>query len=194
MPEADSQKRKELGSEAAKAMVSAILSASPRIDSFSTWLMGITTGFLLLLFANIERTVTVIKIGPVRALIVVLTVSTVIGLLQKLLALLLQIEVDMDEAADRKMAEAIRVHAGQTLTNPVRYFQENADIAYMLAQFVSAFPEWIQKHVQKLILSPRNLDLSNRQKATKRFAWQCATLILQVTCALVTIGIVLFSL
>jgi len=63
MTEEDS---KNLGKEVAKAMVSSVLAASPRLDTFSTWLMGITTGFLVILFTNIERTVSVIKIVPAK--------------------------------------------------------------------------------------------------------------------------------
>ena len=194
MPEDDSQNRKDFGREVAKAMISAILDASPRLDTFSTWMMGITTGFLVLLFTNIERTIHVIKIGPVKALIVILLVSTVLGLVQKCLALQLQIGVDVDEAADRKMVEVIKVHSGQTVANPVQYFRENADIPYMLALFVSAFPKWLQKRLQKVILSERKPDLSNLQKDTKRLVWQLAAIFLQVTCALVTVVIILFSL
>ena len=128
MTEDDLQNRKDFGRVVAKAMISAVLAASPRLDTFSTWLMGITTGFLVLLFTNIERTIHVIKIGPVKALIVILLVSTVIGLVQKCLALRLQIAVDVDEAADRKMVEVVKAHSGQTIANPVHYFRDNADI------------------------------------------------------------------
>lgn len=75
MPENDSEFRKDFAREVAKAMVSAVLAASSRIDTFSTWLMGITTGFLVLLFTNIERTIHAIKIRPVKALIVILLVD-----------------------------------------------------------------------------------------------------------------------
>lgn len=194
MTEDDSQKRKSLGREVAKAMVGAALAASPRVDTFSTWLMGITTGFLVLLFTNIERTIHIIKIRPVKALIVVLLVSTVAGLFQKYVALLLQIQVDVAEARDRKMVELVKVHSGQTTADPYRYFRENADVVHMLVLFVSAFPKWWQKRLSKTILSEPKLDLSDLQKETKGFAWQTVALLIQLACALVTIVIVLFSL
>lgn len=194
MTEDDSQTRKNLGSEVAKAMVSAVLAASPRLDTFSTWLMGITTGFLVLLFTNIERTIHVIKIGPVKALIVILLVLTVVGLFQKWLALNIQIQVDMQEAATRKVLETVRVHSGESMADPHRYIRENADVVHMLVLFVSAFPKWVQKILVKKITAKSLPDLSHLQRDTKRFAWQCAALGLQLLCALVTVVIVLFSL
>ena len=76
--------------------------------------MGITTGFLVLLFTNIERTIHVIKIRPVKALIVILLVSTVMGLFQKWLALRLQIGVDVQVAGKLKMVEVVKDHSGES--------------------------------------------------------------------------------
>ena len=194
MSEDDSQTRKDFGREVAKAGVSAVLAASPRLDTFSTWLLGITTGFLLLLFTNIERAIHVIKIGPVKWLIVILLVSTVLGLLQKWLALRLQIQVDIDEAGDRKMVEAVKAHSGQPVTNPVKYFKENADPAFVRTIFFSAFPKWLHWFIHKIIRSHQVPDLSHLQKDTKRLAWQFVLVIFQVTCALVTVVVILFSL
>ena len=194
MIEDDSQARKDFGCEVAKAMVSAVLAASPRIDTFSTWLMGITTGFLLLLFTNIERTIHVIKIGPVKALIVLLLVSTVVGLFQKWMALRLQMQFDVQEAFNRKMLETVKVHSGESTADPHRYVRENADVVHMFVLLVSAFPNWMQKILRKMILSKPMPGLTDFQKDTKRFAWQSAALGLQLLCALVTVGIILFSL
>jgi hypothetical protein len=175
-------------------MVSAVLAASPRIDTFSTWLMGITTGFLVLLFTNIERTIHVIKIRPVKALIVILLVSTVMGLFQKWLALRLQIGVDVQVASKLKMVEVVKDHSGESKANPHEYFRENADVAYMLALFISAFPKWAQKIILKMIQSQTKPDLSDLQTDTKKFAWQFVAVSLQITGALVTVVIILFSL
>ena len=191
MTEKDSKK---LEKEVAKAMVSAVLAASPRLDKFSTWLMGITTGFLVILFTNIERTISIIKVGPAKAVIVFLTISTVIGLLQKSLALNLQIQTDIQEARDRKMVEAVKVHSGQSAADPYQYFRENADVPYMLALFVSAFPKWVQKYIHKMILSERKPDLSDLQRDTKRLFGQSFAIMIQLICALVTVVIVLFRL
>lgn len=194
MPETSSQIRKDLARQASTAMVSAFLAVSPRLDTFSTWLMGVTTGFLLLLFTNMERTISVIKIGPMKALIVILLVSTLVGLAQKCLALRLHIVVDMDEAADRKMTEVVRGHSGQTIANPVQYFQENTDPPYVLTLFFSAFPKWMHKFLQGAIQSRRVPDLSHRQGETKTLVWQFVALGSQVLCALATIGVILLRL
>ena len=185
---------KTLEKQVAKAMVSAVLAASPRLDTVSTWLMGITTGFLLLLFTNIERTIHVIKIGPAKALIVLLGVSTVIGLFQKNLALIFYIQTDVKEARDRKMVEAVKAHSGANMADPYQYFREHADVAHMLVLFVSAFPKWVQKRLYKEILSPSKPDLSDLQKDTKRLLLQAILVSLQVISALVTVIIVLVSL
>src|SRR6185295_11816407 len=111
--------------------------ASPRVDTFSTWLMGITTGFLLLLFTNIERAIHVIKIGPVKWLIGILLVSTIVGLFQKYLALRIQVQVDVEEAVIRKVQETVKVHSGESMTDPLRYVRENADVVHMLVLLVS---------------------------------------------------------
>jgi hypothetical protein len=66
-------------------------------------LLGATAGFLVLLVTDIGRTISVLKTGPVKTIIVVLMVSAVLGLIQKVLAMLLHINKDMDEASDRKM-------------------------------------------------------------------------------------------
>ena len=194
MTKDDSQARKDFGREIAKAMVSALLAASPRLDTFSTWLMGITTGFLLLLFTNIERTIHVIKIRPVKGVIVVLLVSTFLGLAQKCLALRLHVWVDVDEASERKMVEVVKVHSGETIADPVQYFRENADPPFVRAIFFTAFPKWMHKFLHKIIQSHSTPDLSHLQKDTKTLVWQGVALALQVVCALLTVGIILFSL
>jgi hypothetical protein len=130
----------------------------------------------------------------VKALIVILLVSTVMGLFKKWLALRLQIGVDVQEASKLKMVEVIKVHSGESKANPHQYFGENADVAYMLALFISAFPKWAQKIIRKMILSSTKPDLSDLQKDTKKFAWQFIAVSLQITCALVTVVIILFSL
>jgi hypothetical protein len=185
---------KKLEKEVAEAMVSAVLAASPRLDTFSTWLMGITAGFLVILFTNLERSVSFIGIAPAKAIVVFLTISTVVGLFQKSWALNLHIQSDIQEARDRKMVELVRVQSGQSAGDPYQYFRENADVPYMLALFVSAFPKWAQKHIYKMILSVPQPDLSDLQKNTKRLFRQYFAIMIQLICALVTVVIVLFSL
>ena len=177
------EESKKLGKKGAEAMLSAVLAASPRLDTFSTWLMGITTGFLIILFTNIERTVSIIKIGSAKALIIILTVSTVIGLLQKYQALQLQLQADIGEALNRKMVEAAKDHSGQSEANPIQYFRDNANLSYMLALFSSAFPNWFQKILLKIVLSTTKPDLSDRQRDTKRLFWQFAAIIIQLISA-----------
>lgn len=190
MPKTDPQLEREV----ATALVSAFLAASPRVDTFSTWLMGITTGFLVLLFTNIERAVSVIKIGPARALIVVLAVSIVMGLLQKWMGLRLLVQVDMDEASDRKLLEVVKAHSGQTVADPNQYYRKHADVSNVLTLVVSAFPKWTHRFLYKIVQSVDTSDLSHLKKETNRFIWQFAALTLQLICALGTIVIVLFSL
>ena len=45
MAELDAKARKKFGADIAKAMISGFLAASPRVDAFSTWLLGATAGF-----------------------------------------------------------------------------------------------------------------------------------------------------
>lgn len=188
------QEKKVLEEQVAKAMVKAVLAISPRLDTFSTWLMGITTGFLVILFTNIERTMSVIKVGPTKALIVLLAISTMIGLFQKFLALQLQIQTDMAEAQDRKMREVISSYSGESVADPYRFFRDNADTAHMLLLFFSAFPKWLQKRFLEKALAKPKLDLSDRQKETKKLLWQYGAIVSQIFCALLTVVIVLINL
>jgi hypothetical protein len=184
---------KELGKKVATAMVLGVLDASPKLDIFSTWLMGITTGFLVILFTNFEQTVNVIKIGSAKALIVVLTISTVTGLIQKFLSLLVQTRTHTQQAAELKMVELAQTHSAEKVGNPVRYFQEHADIVHMLVLFVSAFPNWFQKRLRKTMFDTK-LDLSDLRKYTTYLFWQGGAILFQLFCALITVAIMLFSL
>ena len=194
MDQKDSKDSKDFEEGVAKAMVSAVLTASPRVDTFSTWLMGITTGFLVILFTNIERTISVIKIGPAKALIVSLILSTVIGLFQKYLALQLHIQTDVQDARDRKMVEAVKIHSGSDVADAYRYFREHADVVHMLVLFTSAFPMWMQRRIHKMIASKPEPLLSGLQKDTKKLIWQFVAVIWQLSGALATVLIILFSL
>lgn len=194
MPESDDESRKKLATHAAKALVSAVLAASPRIDVFSTWLLGATAGFLVLLVTDIGRTISILKTGPVKTIIVVLMVSAVLGLIQKVLAMLLHINKDMDEASDRKMIEIAQSHAGENVLDPVRYLREHGNVPYMLVLFTTAFPKWGMKAIQQMILAKPKEDLSHLQKDTKRFLWQAGLVTMQVVSLLVTVVIVLFNL
>ena len=194
MTEPDDQSRKQLATDAAKALVSAVLAASPRIDAFSTWLLGATAGFLVLLVTDIGRAISVLNTGPVKTIIVVLMLSVVLGLIQKVTAMRLHIDADMREASVRKMTETVESHAGANVLDPVRYLREHGNVPYMLVLFATAFPKWGQKIIHQMILAKPKEDLSHLQKDTKRLLWQGALVGLQVMSLLVTVVIVLFKL
>jgi hypothetical protein len=194
MPEPDTERRKLFATSAAKSMVSAILAASPRVDAFSTWLLGATAGFLVLLVTDIGRTVSVISTGSVKAIIVILVVSAVMGLIQKVIAMRLHLDADMEEAMIRKLAETVKLHSGENVHDPFRYVREHGDVPHMLLLFASAFPKWLEKIIHEMILAERKENLSHLQKHTKRLLWQVALVALQVMSLLVTVVIVLFNL
>lgn len=194
MPERDDESSKKFGADVAKAMVSAILAASPRIDTFSTWLLGSTAGFLVLLVTNIERAISVIDKGPVKAIIVVLIISAVIGLMQKVIALYFYIQTSIEEAVTRKVSETVRVHSGEDIANPYLYIAEHADFAQFAGFFLSAFPNWLQSIVEKMIFSAPDNDLSHRKKDIKKFVRQFVLVGLQIVGLLLSVTIVLFNL
>lgn len=194
MPEPDDESRKKLGADIARAMVSGILAASPRIDTFSTWLLGSTAGFLVLLVANIERAISVIKAGPVKAIIVVLIVSAVVGLMQKVIALYFYIQTSIEEGIIRKVSETVRVHSGEDIADPYRYVREHVDFVHFAVLFLSAFPEWLQSICKKMVLPEPDKDLSHRQKDIQKFVRQFVLVGLQIVGLLVSVMIVLFNL
>jgi hypothetical protein len=170
----------------ATAMVFGVLDVSPRLDTFSTWLMGITSGFLVILFTNIERAVSVIKIGPVKTLIVLLGVSSMAGVVQKYLSLIIQTRTHTQQVAEQKMAEAAK-------GRPFPYFRDAADAINMVALFVSAFPNWMQKRMRKGLFDDKP-DLSELRKYTSYLFWQSGVVLFQLFCALLTIVVIFFSL
>lgn len=191
----ENQSRKQLASDAALAMVSAIVAgSSPRIDAFSTWLLGATAGFLVLLVTDIARTITVLKTGPVKAIILILMVSAVMGLIQKVLAMLLQLDTEMTEASIREVAKTVETHAGEQVLDPVSYLRQHVDVSYMYLLFVGAFPKWMQKRIPQMIHAGSKEDLSDLQNATKRLLWQGGIVVIQVFSLLATFVIVLFNL
>jgi hypothetical protein len=175
-----------IAKQVAQAMVFGVLDVSPRLDTFSTWLMGITSGFLVILFTNIERAVTVIKIGPAKTLIVLLGISTIAGVVQKYLSLAIQTRTHTQQLAEQKMAEAAK-------GRPFPYFRDREDAINMMVLFLSAFPNWVQKRLRKTLFESTP-DLSDFRKYISYLFWQSGAIIFQLICALLTIVVILFSL
>jgi len=173
---------------------SAILAASPRIDTFSTWLLGATAGFLVLLVTNIERVINVIKTGPVRTIIVVLLVSAVIGLFQKVIALYFYVQTSIDEAGTRNLSEIVKVHSGEDLANPYHYLSHQADFGHFTMLLLSAFPIYLQRVIKKMLLSGPDKDLSSRQKDIKKLVTQFSLVVCQIMGLLCSVAIILFNL
>lgn len=194
MSEPEEEARKKLGIDVARAIVSGVLAASSSLDTFATWLLGATTGFLVLLVTNIEGTLRILQPVSVKLMIVVLTLSVILGLFQKLIALYFHVQTVIETEARRKVSETVNIHSGETLVNPYSYVREHADGSHLLFSFVTAFPDWLQKIFQERILSEPKNDLSHLQKDTKKLVWQSILLLGQVLLTLVSVGIVLCSL
>jgi hypothetical protein len=185
--------RQELAKQVAKVMVFAMLDVSPKIDTVSAWLMGFTTGFLLLIFNNFDRALSVIKIGPTKTLIWLLVISTLAGLVQKYLSLVIQTHVHTQRAAQEKMAELANIHNGGPVTNPASYFREHADVDHLLTLFFSALPKWLAKRWRKSLENHKS-DLSSNRTYFYCMGWQSGTWVVQLLCALSAVVVILVSL
>ena len=149
---------------------SGFLCASPRIDSFSTWLMAITSAAIVILFTHLDSTLKIIGAGWLKTIMAMLAVSSLIGVIQKCYAVWLQIQIDIQNGMEQKVRESISSHAGQQMSDPFKYFREHADVNAMTVLLISAFPKFIQDIFRKSLASKTPLLLENRQKDTRIFS------------------------
>jgi hypothetical protein len=104
----------------ANAMVSGFVCASPRIDSFSTWLMAITSAAIVILFTHLDSTLKIIGTGWLKTIMAMLAISSLIGVIQKCYAVWLQIQIDIQNGMEQKIRESVSSHAGQQMSDPYR--------------------------------------------------------------------------
>jgi hypothetical protein len=178
----------------ANAMVSGFLCGSSRIDTFSTWLMGITAAAIVIVFTHLDSTLKIIGTAWLKTIMAMLAISSLIGVIQKCYAVWLQMQIDIQNAMEQKIRESVSSHAGQQMPDSYKYFREHADVDAMTVILISAFPKWVQEIFRKSLTSKTPPLLENRQKDTRFFFYQLIAVFFQLLTALGTVAMVGFSL
>lgn len=182
-----------LEKDIAEAFVSAIVSPSPTIDTFSTWLLGGTAAAVALLISNVDKLVPRLGAVPSKLLLIALGISVIFGLLQKFCTLQLQYAQQLADAAESKLTALVSRHAGEAVGDPFAYIRENANVVDTVVLLISAFPKSLQRYViAKFFHTSSNPGERNQSQVTllvKQFSY----LTLQITFVVVAIPVVAYG-
>jgi hypothetical protein len=179
-----------LEKDLAEKLADAMVAPSPNIDTFSTWLLGGTAAAIALFIANLDKLA--LRLGPVPSKILVsaLAVSILFGLLQKYMAMLIHMGRSIFETAETNLRKLASAHAGKDITDPVAYFQQNANAVDSIVLFVSSFPPWFQRR----FLNTLKGDTNQPRSEIRKFILQLIFLVLQIVAIFSSVAVAVYGL
>nr|WP_140422102.1 hypothetical protein [Pseudomonas sp. A46] len=122
------------------AIIDATTSPSPEVDQFSTWLIGGAAASIALSISSLENLTSNIGQGITKAFLVFLSLSILLGLAQKIIAIQISAAKTVDKAAEAALAKIASAHSEEAVRDASKYMQENADTANIIVGYISAFP------------------------------------------------------
>jgi hypothetical protein len=131
------------------AMFSSLISTSPVIDRFCSWLLAGTAATAALLVANADKLVPFLGEAGFRIAGVFLVVSGVFGLISKACAVQCQISIENEQRVRDFMSPILDKHA-QDEEKILEFAQARGvslltelDLGRVLAEFAKPFPRWV---------------------------------------------------
>lgn len=147
------------------AMFSSLVSTSPVIDRFSSWLLAGTGATAALLVANADKLVPFLSNTGFRVVGALLVVSAVFGLLSKTRAVQCQIGTENDQRVRELMRPILDKHlqdeekiqqAAEARGLPLA---TELDLGRVIAEFAKPFPRWVgwllRRHLAKHAGNPQ---------------------------------------
>lgn len=147
------------------AMFSSLISTSPVIDRFSSWLLAGTGATAALLVANADKLVPFLSNAGFRVTGALLVASAVFGLISKARAVQCQIGADNDQRIRELMRPILEKHSQDE--EKIQGFAETRgsslatelDLGRVLSEFAKPFPRWVgwllSRHLAKHAGNPQ---------------------------------------
>lgn len=171
------------------AIIDATISPSPEVDKFSTWLIGGAAASIAISISSLENLTSSIGVGITKAFLVVLALSMLVGLGQKIIAIQISAARMVDKAAQEALARIASDHSGQAVNDASKYMHENADNVKIIAGYISVFPSPLRERLtERLAIVPGEKPMRNGQVGL--FKSQIQMLGAQVLIVFLAIGLV----
>jgi hypothetical protein len=172
--------RKNAEREISRAIFIPILLTSPTVDRAASWLLagcGATAGLLI---SNLAAASTKLEHSNLRLLLFLLLAAFLVGLVEKLKAVLIQITCEMEDAMMTLTKEALREHIQQE--NEIRNTAEAGgvttpnmapDFMHPINELMSICPWYLKWHMQRQVTKGLKDPLYGYKKAIKSYHIQC---------------------
>lgn len=179
--------------EAAQAVLHAVISTAPSIEKFITWLLAGSAAAAALMLANLDGLLRVFAISELRAVILLLLLSTLIGLIGKALSVLIQTQIETIEQVKKRMGKVLDEYGKteekieQSAAKRGQEVEMELSPVGIFALLKPAIPKLLHRWLDKSVEHGMQDRLLGLKRAASLCSWQWLLVVLQLLPAFIAL-------